>query len=268
MKIHKSIIRGMISEHILFTIFILTVILFLFSGCGSAKVDNSFSPSLKEIRTWGGCDGSEDRQFIKAILVFDRNISVQDRSAEKLRITIGGERIDSSNIHLRVQNSNTLEITVPVDKVTSGVLKISPADKNKDCGILDESGKYAVMPLHVDTIVPSGAELALVRSEKGMAEARVVSTANHRSIIWIRITEDGKAIQPDSTGTERMNDAFAVHEHNFLWATEESTAADIAEAINKYFPERLISVTEEDTVIVRSVSEDIQGNIGIEIYTY
>lgn len=271
MNIEKSINAGPMSfteagRVILLICSILCLI--VFSACSSPQTDDAHSPRLLESASRGGCSGGEDDQYIQADLTFDKAISVRKDAAEELRITIGGERVGEEDIELEVIEKKTLRIVFPVDKVTSGVLKITPSGGKEIRGITDETGQYAVRSFEVDQLVPSGVTLSVLNSEEGAVSARVASTADHRSIAWIRITAGGQVLKPQGTGTDIMDDAVAVHEHEFLWATEESTAADIAEAINQYFPEKLSAESSGDVVDVRAVSGEVKGDLGIEIYTY
>ena len=239
--------------------------LFILTGCGRLQTDAAFSPELQEIQTRGGCRGGEKDQYIKADLVFNHDIGINPRSLDNLRITIGSERIRPENVDFQIIKDKTLEITIPVQKVTSGKLEISPDRDNNDFGITDHSGKYAARYFEISTIVPSGAQLGPPETGENSVSADVLSAVNHRSIIWIRITEDGNAIIPDASGTDRMKDAFAVHEHDFLWADEKSTAADIADAVCRYFPDRLTAEAAGNTVTIHSVSNELAGTLGIEI---
>ncbi len=268
MKIDNSMSKPAFSHYYLFTIVFLSVILLIISGCGAPATDDTYSPNLVSVYSRGGCNGGEDDQFIAVELVFDQSVRVTDEAYETLRITIGGERVDDGRMDISVQDSNTVQIVIPVEKVTSGVLRITPKDKKKIRGLTDKSGQYAVRPFSVETIVPSGVELNVIQSEEELAEAEVTSTANHRSIAWIRITADGEPVTPDGSGTDIMDDAVAVHEHDFLWATEESTASDIAETVRRYYPDRLTAESEGNRVIVRSVGQEVPGVLNIEIYTY
>lgn len=271
MNAEKSI-NGSSAEFIkaeagLFLLFIFLCLLFL-TACASPETNEELSPRLQDAVSWGGCSGGEKDQYIKADLTFDQDIAVSEDAAEELRITIGGNRADEEEIDLKVVRDNTLEITVPVQKVTSGVLKIQSPGRKNFTKITDRTGKYAVLPFEVSQLVPSGAALSVLQSGEGSVSAQVTSTVNHRSIVWIRLTADGQVLQPEGTGTDILDQAAAVHEHDFLWATKESTATDIAEAINQYYPERLSAEASGDTVTVRSISDEVKGELGISIYTY
>ena len=47
-----------------------------------------------------------------------------------------------------------------------------------------------------------------------------------------------------------MEGACAVHEHEFLWATKETTAADIAETVSNFYGEDFSASAEGDEITV------------------
>ncbi|MGI6205190.1 MAG: hypothetical protein ACOYJI_00985 [Anaerovoracaceae bacterium] len=247
----------------------LIIAVFLISGAACGPKTGSGSPELVSVNTWGGCTGGEDDQFIKADLEFSDAVKASDKAAEQLRVTIGGDRVKSDDIKISSADEKTIEIEIPVDKVTSGVLEIKPLSEGKLTAITDESGEYAVKSFSVKKIVPSGMEITTVSSDEGSVSAQVTALANHRSITWIKITAGGNTVKPAGTGTDIMDDAVAVHEHDFLWATEESTAADIAEAVNKYYSGQLTASSSGDIVTVSAAEGGSAGGVlDISIYTY
>ena len=146
MKMDNAISRLIFAKYVILTIIFLIVIVFSAAGCGSPQTDDSCSPALESVKSRGGCRGGEDRQFIAADLVFDKNIRITENASANLRITIGGERIDDEKTNLSVRDKHILHVEIPVEKVTSGVLIIEPLKAEKVRGITDESGKYAVQP--------------------------------------------------------------------------------------------------------------------------
>lgn len=241
---------------------------FAFTGAACGAAVGSGSPELVSTKAWGGTTGGEDGQFIKADLEFSGAVKASEKAADQLRVTIGGSRVKSEDIKISSADDKTLEIEIPVDKVTSGVLEIKPVSEGSLTAVTDDSGKYAVRPFNVKTIVPSGMEIETVSSEEGSAAVQVTALANHRSITWIKITADGQDVVPAGTGTDIMDNAAAVHEHDFLWATNESTASDIAEAVNKYFSGKITASSSGDTVYISSADTSVTGKLDITIYTY
>ena len=207
------------------------------TGCGGAAEPGDHSPVLNSCTLRGECSGGERDQRIIADLSFDRAVSFDENLAEQLRIVVGGQRIDDGDVAIVQNGENGIEIAVPVVQVNDGMMEITNApDSEVLSGLTDKEGKNCVEKLEIEQLIPSGASVSTVEETAGCAVYQVDSVVTHRSIIWLRMYRNGEMIPPDDTDTtDVMDSAVAVHEHEFLWATPESTASDMAEVINSFY---------------------------------
>lgn len=65
--------------------------------------------------------------------------------------------------------------------------------------------------------------------------------------------------------TEIMENAVGVHEHEFLWATAESVASDIADAINRNYGQGITASAEGNTIEISDSNGETDA-ITLEIY--
>lgn len=260
---HKR--RSIINLTLLSCICIISVTL---SACTSGGVSaGADSPVLETCRLQGQCSGGENDQSITAALTFDRAVAFDEGLADQLRIVIGGQRIDSEDISIGQNGEDGIEITVPVVQVNDGMMEISNAPDSKELTALtDKEGKNCVGSLNIEQLIPSGAEISSVEQGPGRAVYKVDSVVTHRSIIWLRLIRDGETVVPDDTDTtDVMENAAAVHEHEFLWATPESTAADMAETLNAFFSSGFEAFAEGNRLTVTEKNGG-QSSLQLEIY--
>ena len=238
------------------------------TGCGGAAEPGDHSPVLNSCTLRGECSGGERDQRIIADLSFDRAVSFDENLAEQLRIVVGGQRIDDGDVAIVQNGENGIEITVPVVQVNDGMMEITNApDSEVLSGLTDKEGKSCVEKLEIEQLIPSGASVSTVEETAGRAVYQVDSVVTHRSIIWLRMYRNGEMIPPDDTDTtDVMDDAAAVHEHEFLWATPESTAADMAETINRYYSSDLEASADGNRLTIREKTGK-QSQLKLEIYT-
>jgi hypothetical protein len=253
------------------------------AGCGGSVLSESESPELaaRDVRTETDGDGI----FAVLRLVFDRPVSVSEGLADELRITVGGTRVKSEEISVETPEGNVAELRFPIGAVSSGKLELSSAGEDAVRGVTSADGKYAAKPLRVNCLIPSGVTLETVSREAGDGETgasvtvRVLSVHDHRGIAWIRLTKDGLPVAPDGAppssgggdgagdthGTEIMDNAFAVHGHDYQWETNETVAKAIAEAVNRHCAGRYSAVSDGDTVTVTGGGP---ADLDLGIYLY
>ena len=99
-------------------------------------------------------------------------------------------------------------------------------------------------------------------------------------MVWIQLLENGEPAEPDDLSSPDIMDGTAagIHEHEFLWATNESVAEDIAKAVNDFYGERFtaesagseVTVTAKESADKDSAQQgggDASGLI-LKIYEY
>ena len=238
------------------------------TGCGGAAEPGDHSPVLNSCTLRGECSGGDRDQRIIADLSFDRAVSFDENLAEQLRIVVGGQRIDDGDVAIVQNGENGIEITVPVVQVNDGMMEITNApDSEVLSGLTDKEGKNCVEKLEIEQLIPSGASVSTVEETAGRAVYQVDSVVTHRSIIWLRMYRNGEMIPPDDTDTtDVMDSAVAVHEHEFLWATPESTASDMAEVINSFYSSGLEASADGKCLTIREKNGG-QSSLKMEIYT-
>lgn len=255
---------------------------------GSAGADAD-APYITACKAEGGCSGGENDQYIDVNLKFNKNISISscDKAAEELRVVIGGERIKKENmiISQSEEAADQINIRISINKVTNGVLEITLANGEKWKSVTDESGGKPVEAVDIKKLIPSGVTVENTASSKAgeypsWTEAEVKSVPNHRSMVWIQIFVNGVLVEPDDVSQpDVMDGAAGIHEHEFLWATEESVAEDIAKAVNDFYGERFeaqssgsfVKITEKQDDVSDSsdeISSDKSRSIELRIYEY
>ncbi len=236
--------------------FLLLLSVFLLCSCGGqtdSSSDSQEKPSLTEYSSYGECRGGEEDQYILASLVFDRPVTTEEGLAGDLRITIGGNRIKEEEISFEQTDEQTVTLQMHVRQVDSGELLITnapgqstvPSIQSRDTGT-------AVGTIDVNMIIPSGVSISAIRNEAGNSIYSVDSLPTHRCIIWLQLgSEEDTALSPEgSSSVDILDQAAAVHEHEFLWATKTSVAEDMAETINRYWPSSYSARAEGEQLII------------------
>lgn len=238
------------------------------TACGPGVKSGADSPRLESCSVYGETTGGEDEQFIVADMTFDREIRLDEGLEDQLRVVIGGNRVDPEDIAAELKGTADLELRMHVDRVVTGALQITnvPGEKNVDA-IRTADGKTCVGEISIDEMIPSGVTLSRLSSEPGTVTCSVDSLPDHRCIIWLRLTENGEPVKPDSTETtDVLDDAVAVHEHEFLWATKKTVAEDMAETLNRYFSSGYSAKAQDGTVTVTKKSDAAGSEIDLQIY--
>lgn len=252
----------------------IAVFLFLCSvcilGCGSAKVDEEKSPSLLSASVSSYNEGSESKQYVKVLLEFDQDISVNDKSDDSLRITISGERVQNDEYTLsQGESPEQAELLISVEAITKGVLKIEKSEKADTISdIRDASGEYAVQDFTLEGIIPSGVTLSDVASDETSVTKQVDSVWNIRSIAWVCLTKDGEVIPVNESDTnEELDGRVAVHGHEFLTEDEGVIAEKIVETLDRVYGEEYQFSSDKNRITAKAVNGET-GTYDIEIYEY
>lgn len=250
-------------------VFLLLMLTVYLCGCGGPSVSGENSPVLENCTAQGMCEGGEQDQYIIAELEFDRPVAFSEDLKDQLGVVIGGQRIDPENIGLSApEGENTIRLKMAVQQVNDGYLEIRNAPgEDVLTALTDAEGKYCTASVDVKQLIPSGAAIETLSSSPEQTVCRVTQTVTHRSIIWIQLFSGDQAVEPEDPGTtDVMEGSCAVHQHEFLWVTEESTAEDIAETINNFYGENYSATAEGDQVTVNTKSGTGSGNLELRIY--
>ncbi len=260
----------------------LCILLLGFSACGTSGVSDAAGndgPGVIDCTVEAGCDGGEDDQYVDVVMKFDKNVIYSSGLADELRIVIGGERVKTENIDISQEggsnDSVTLRIT-GINKVTNGVIEITSANGGSTIKcITDESGKYSAKAPDIKKLIPSGVTIEQIgASEDGeqteWIKIKVTAPPSHRSMVWIQLMMNGEAVEPDDLSSPDILDdvAVGIHEHEFLWATNESVAADIAKAVNDFYGNRFTAESSGDEVTIEALEADSGADAGLELKLY
>ncbi|MCR4600167.1 MAG: hypothetical protein K5767_00310 [Clostridia bacterium] len=238
------------------------------TACSPGAESGADSPRLESCSVHGETCGGEDEQFIVADMAFDREIRLDEGLEDQLRVVIGGTRVDPEDIAAELNGTADLELRMHVDRVVTGALQITnvPGEENVEA-IRTADGKTCVGEISVDKMIPSGVTLSKLSSEPGKVTCSVDSLPDHRCIIWLRLTDNGKPVVPEGTDTtDVLEDAVAVHEHEFLWATKKTVAEDMAETLNRYYSSGYTAEASEGTVTVSKKADTADSEIELQIY--
>lgn len=236
------------------------------AGCASSLTGGAAagpdSPELQDWKVFGECLGGESDQYIVAELTFDRDIKLAEGLPAQIRAVIGGKRIAEENISAEQSGEKTVQIRLHVDRVVDGVLKLTNAPGNETIPALtDADGRNCAGTLDVEKMVPSGVTI----HEVSAGEYAVDTVPTHRSIVWIRVrTEQGILPPGGAASTDVLDDAAAVHEHEFLWATTASVASDIADTVNQYYSPAVTAEAGDNHVVLRAADGSTAPSL--EIY--
>lgn len=247
-------------------ILLLAAVLWLTAGCSpAAGVKNGVSeesPVLEDCEVYGECLGGESDQYIVALLTFDRDVKLSDGLDSQIRAVIGGKRIGEEDITAEQTGSDAVKVSLHVDRVVDGVLTLTRAPGTESVSaITNAEGTACLADLDVEQMVPSGVTI----HEESQGDYVVDTVPTHRSIVWIRISTPQGVVSPGgAVSTDVMDDAAAVHEHEFLWATTSSVASDIADIVNQYYGPEITAKAEEDHILL-SAADDGELPV-LEIY--
>lgn len=250
----------------------------LTTGCGKkATVDDDNSPILKEavVESWN--DGNVDAQYVDVTLKYDREVCWQEKHTDSLRVTISDGKISDKKMQfLDGESEKELLLRIQVESVTNGTLNISRADSaDVISAITSADGKYATQNFEIDALIPSGVELSDVsekeQSDNGNPQVmkQVTHAWNIRSIAWIRLLENGDPVEVgENKNIEILDQAVAVHGHEFLQEDEYSAAATIAETLSKYYSDDYKFTSTDDVISVEKCNGDKNVELDLKVYNY
>jgi len=245
--------------------------IFVMAGCGSTlAVDEEYSPTLVNAEITSYNEGSVSEQYVKVILEFDQDISVNEDPDDSMRITIAQERVQSDEYTLtQGENTNEAELLISVTAITNGVLyieKSESADVISD--IMSADGQYAVNDFTLEGMIPSGVTLTDVSSTDTGVTKQVASLWNIRSIAWVCVTKDGEVVPADeSDSNEELDGYVAVHGHEFLTDDDAVIAESMVESLERVYGDEYAFSCSQNQVTVTALSGEA-AVYDIQIYDY
>jgi hypothetical protein len=242
----------------------------LCAGCGKTKTDEAKSPNLVQASISSYNNGTQSSQFVQVNLEFDKKITIEEKNSDSLRITIGGERVTSDEYELEPGDEEGEAIlTISVDAVTNGVLKITKSEKSDVItDITDASGNYAVNEFELEGLIPSGVTLSDVDADETSVTKQVDSAWNIRSIAWICLTKDGEVIPVNEDDVNEQLDGYAaVHGHEFLIEDEAEIAEKMVDTLSRVYGAEYEFSSNGARITAKNINSE-EGNYDIQIYQY
>ena len=240
----------------------------LLAGCQKSTLDQQNSPMLQDVTIETGNQKTEDSQFVKVYLKFDKSVKTAKNATENMRITIAGERMETT---VSQTEADCLCLEIPVTAITKGNLEIAEEKEGQGySGITDESGKYTLHTFELDMLIPSGISLQDVASYQGKGfEKEVEGTWNIRNITWVQLLENGTPVTSENkTKSELLNDAIAVHGHDFLISDPTMIAETMTGTLNKHFGNRYIFTQEGNRIKGEKLDGSVDSELDLVIYEY
>ena len=245
------------------------ITLICLAGCGSVRTDTEHSPNLINMEINSYNEGSETKQYVEAVLEFDKPVSVSDKKQDSLRITIGGERVKEDEYQIQQGDDKTkVSLIISVEYVTIGVITIDKSDTTDTISdIRDEAGEYAVIDFSAEGLIPTGVTLSTAAADDTGVTKKVESVWNIRSIAWLGLVKDGEEVQVKEEGSEVLDGRIAVHGHEFLTEDENAVAERIAETMQYAYGSGYKFTSDNDTITMKAPDTE-KAEYDIEIYQY
>jgi hypothetical protein len=238
------------------------------AGCGGAVYDAANSPVLETAALETYNEGTDETQYIRVTLGFDREISVAKGYAPSIQIA--GDAVENSRIASEAAGADLI-VTVGADKVRNGDLTLTLAGRPPDelaKGVRDASGQYAAKnDKTVEALTPSGVVLA----PAGDGAVSVEHRFNIRGIAWALFTDGGEVVGDSLlAGADTLDGAVALHGHAFLTDDEYDVAANLAETLTSHFGDRYTFTADGKTVTARrgEAGGGTSSGLSISLYTY
>lgn len=244
-------------------------------GCGKkAILDDENSPGAVTAEIFSQNAGKEDSQQVRVLVYFDKDVQMNEKKQDTIKITIAGKRYDKDKYHMELsQDNKKLVITIPTTAVTNGKIVIDKADDCEHMELFtDLSGKYAAKDFKVEGIIPCGVILEDVKDEEGRVlpgQVRVASQFSIRSIGWLQLIDNGEVVESTQVPkSEKMGNAVAVHGHEFLKDGQVQVAENMAGVINSYFGDRYKAETQDEIIKIQRLENPEAAKIELKFYSY
>lgn len=267
-------LRGVVLNRLCIFFMIISGIFLTSCNRDNGGLDSQESVKLINYSITSENSGTDASQAVNVLMEFSKAVMLDGESGKNLRITIGGNRIDSSSFGLSEADSGSILLKIYVEHATDGKLKISSADAGIYLDSAESEDGLPVLIPEIDALIPCGVELEEEGRFAGSAEApsyvqyKIAHGFNIRSMLWVQVLEDGEVQEIMAGGpVERLDNAVAVHGHDFLTDTPEDIADEMAEILNEGFGDRYLFTAQGDTVTMQKYDGDI-GTAEIAVYTY
>lgn len=234
------------------------------TACSRALPMTEESPAMTSYSVASGSERSENTQFVKISVFFDKPIKVGRAAKNDFRLTTDGASLDKKVMDYTVEamagNEKGLSVTLHAtsgaqtpDKgdyfaLHNGNLQIESAGTQMN-DVTSADGKSSVRWNTIKCVVPSGLSLSTVISREGDAEKGVPASVTVkvdavpalRVVTWLQLSKNGQPVMRKDFKTKEYtytNDgSIPLHEHQFLQATPESCARDILAQLKSFFGE-------------------------------
>lgn len=260
------------------------VMMISLTGCG-VESDFQKSPKLIEMETQAIVENGQ--MYVLADLIFDLPTVSDSSGPDELRVTLGGERVSSSDIEVlngpsassemiydfkNIPDEQVVHLKIKTDSVVNGILKIKAQEKlTLFRHITDPTGQYSIKLFSVNKCVKSGAALYMNSTEAQNISLTVTKPANKCDVMLIKLRDDDadSTIEPDAGTYDQLVDkSLIVREDNYPNATATTTAKAIADTVNKCYGSHVSATASGTNVTMVSKSKSDTHHYSLQIYEY
>ena len=226
------------------------------SACGGALPVTDDSPEIVSVDISSGSNGSENSQYVKVSVWFDKAVKADRRIVNELRLTVNGKTPDKKVAVIAAEampdDETGLIITLKAaetarspDKGTYFALYEGNLEISAPTGglryLTSADGKKSVRWETVSGVIPSGMTLTEIDSGDGRLTVHVDTVPVVRVVTWVQFCANGSPVmEPGFTKESYVyaNDgSIPVHVHYFLRATPESCAEAVIQQLEYFFGE-------------------------------
>ena len=220
------------------------------------------SPAIISFDATSGSENTENSQFVKVSIQFDKPISVGKNAKSAIRIAVNGNPPDKSTMDYSVAKTSGDETGIEITlhalpsaqspnkgkyfALYNGAIQID-MPKALPNSITSADGKSLVRWDTINLIAPSGLSISVETNTEGNESQgkpasltfRVDKTPNIRVVSWLQLRLNGEPVMREDFQLEEYSyqhdGSIPVHFHYFMQTTPESCAKTIAERLNHYF---------------------------------
>lgn len=257
----------------------------MFTGCMGTDVNFELSPKLIEMETEAVIE--DDQLYVLADLIFNLPVKSDEDGPGELSVNLGDRRVSSSDITVLnglagatdmvydfkdIAEDQVLHLKIRTDSVENGILKITAKEKlTRFSHITDPTGAYSIKLFSVNKCIGSGAEIQMNSTESQNISLTVKEPANRCDVMLIKLRDDDadSTIEPDAGTYDKLVDkCLIVRNEDYRLASQASTAADIAETVNKCYGSLVIAEAVGTKVTMRTRSKSDTHHYSLVVYEY